>query len=134
MMTILESNSRQSLFGDAISSVIKAADAGRVLRVDAEVTRLLDAHPACPMGRDELTDYIMNFAANVRASIEVGANAAAGDPAYLDGLIDAFHRYRVRPPAEVQADGVSAVGLEDAHRPHRPDAVAVQEDHDLPDH
>ena len=30
-------------------------------------------------------------------------------------------------------DGVGAVGLEDAHRPRGADAVAVQEDHDLPD-
>ena len=29
-------------------------------------------------------------------------------------------------------DGVRAVGLEDPHRPRRADAVALQEDHDLP--
>src|SRR5512144_2602073 len=32
-----------------------------------------------------------------------------------------------------QPDGVRTVGLEDAHRPRRTDAVAVQEDHDLAD-
>ena len=32
-----------------------------------------------------------------------------------------------------QPDGVGTVGLEDAHRPRRADAVAVQEDHDLAD-
>ena len=31
-------------------------------------------------------------------------------------------------------DGVGPVGLEDPHRQRRPDAVAVQEDHDLADH
>ena len=31
-------------------------------------------------------------------------------------------------------DGIGTVGLEDPHRPRRANAVAVQEDHDFPDH
>ena len=64
------------------------------------------------------------------------------------GLLDAeLHRDRVggleadaadvaRQPIGVlghDLDGVGAVGLEDPHRPGGADAVAVQEDHDLPD-
>ena len=63
------------------------------------------------------------------------------------GLLDAeLHRDRVggleadaadvaRQPVRVlghDLDGIGAVGLEDPHRPRRADAVAVQEDHDLP--
>ena len=78
-----------------------------------------------------------------------GLGQRVGDPgAHPDhrGLLDAeLHGDRVggleadaadvaRQPIRVlghDLDGVGAVGLEDAHRPRRADAVAVQEDHDL---
>jgi hypothetical protein len=81
----------QSLLADAMAGVIEATNNPRPVSVDAEVARLLEAHPGSPVSPGELKQYLMILAVDVLAAIEVGASSDEAAP-HAELLMREFHR------------------------------------------
>jgi hypothetical protein len=86
-----EEGALQSLLADAMAGVIEATNNGRPVSIEAEVARLLEAHPATPVSPGELKQYLMILAVDVFAAIEVGASPEEASP-HADLLMREFHR------------------------------------------